>query len=81
MTERELFEAHMNRQNVFIPRSQWDGIGYESTVIDRHWNTWQAGRAPLLARIAELETELLAQCEKNVLLTVCLRQVEDGEGK
>ena len=59
-------------------RAELDAITAER---DKWQTAWQAGRAPLLARIAELENELLAQREKNVLLSVCLRQVEDGEGK
>ena len=82
MTERELFETWAERQNIELHKvTPCDGSEPYYGLGSGAWVAWQAGRAPLLARIAELENELLAQHEKNVLLTVCLRQFEDGEGK
>lgn len=59
MTEREEFEVDVFESFGRSSLAQDKDGNYSDPTIADHWETWQtawqAGRAPLLARIAELE--------------------------
>lgn len=54
-SEKELFEAYATEDGLYVEKQ---GNFYHEPETENAWEVWQASRAPLLARIAELEAQV-----------------------